>query len=79
MTGTVARMAARDHYDVGRFVLELIASGVFLVGGVTAFFIDGSPLKSLGFKALGVAMFIGAYVNARRAFGTRKAGPRDHD
>ena len=56
-------MAAREPYDVGRFALELLASAVFAFGGLTAFFIDGGDLKRLGFKALGVAMFIGAYVN----------------
>jgi hypothetical protein len=70
-------MAGREPYDVGRFVLELLASTVFALGGVTAFFIDGSDVKRLGFKAIGVAMWIGAFVNARRAFATRKAGPRD--
>ena len=72
-------MAVRERYDVGRFVLELIASAVFALGGVTAFFIDGDNLKRLGFHALGVAMWIGAFVNARRAFATRKAGPREDD
>jgi hypothetical protein len=70
-------MAVREPYDVGRFVLELIASAVFALGGLTAFFIDGGDVKRLGFKAIGVAMFVGAFINARRAFATRKAGPRD--
>lgn len=69
----------REPYDVGRFVLELLASTVFALGGLTAFFIDGGNAKRLGFHALGVAMFIGAFINARRAFGTRKAGPRDDE